>query len=546
MKKIAIMFLSLAVCAGLSACSTSQATKKDDSQKKTIQMMEINEISSMDPGNALDGGSFIAITQVFEGLYNLDENDNVIPGVAKELPQISEDGLTYKVALRDNAAWSNGTKVTAHDFIYAWQRVVDPEFASPSSFLLADIKNAEAILAGKQDKKTLGVKALDDYTLEVTLEHPVAYFTSVMTFPTLFPQNQDFVEKQGDKYGVDSKHLLYNGPYKLAEWKHGNQKWSYEKNDHYWNKQQSNVDTVGIQVIKDTSLAVNLFKSGELDRAVLSGEFARQYKKDKNYTTQLDSWVHTLELNQQRENQPTIFKNKAARQAIGMAIDRDKIVDDLLDNDSRSIYGLIPAEFVKNPETGVDFRKENGDLQTYNPTKAKELWQQALKESGQKEVTLELLADDQDENKAITEYLQYTLQETLPGLKIDVQLQPEKTLLENKQNHAYDLLFTRQGPDFQDPTTFLNTYQTDSFNNPSVYSSAEYDQLLESAQAASNDPAKRWQLLMQAEKTLLDDAGVIPVYQSANTALLRENVHGLIHHLFGPPNYYGKVTVDEK
>ncbi|WP_164709450.1 peptide ABC transporter substrate-binding protein [Enterococcus mediterraneensis] len=541
---IAASFLLLMTLAACSANTKKETVKADsDNQEKIINMMEINEISSMDSGNALDGGSFIAITQVFEGLYNLDEKDNIIPGVAEKLPTISEDGLTYTVPLRKNAVWSNGDPVTAHDFVYAWQRVVTPEFGSPSSFLLADIKNANKILAGEAKPDSLGVKAKDDYTLEVTLEHPVAYFTSVMTFPTLFPQNQKYVEKQGKNYALDSEHMIYNGPYRLAEWKHGNQKWVYQKNDRYWNKEQSNVEAVNIQVVKDTNLGMNLFKDGQLDRAVLSGEFAKQYKNDPNYTTQLDSWVHTLELNQKRNDQETIFANKEIRQAIGLAIDREHIVNELLDNDSRAAYGLIPAEFVKNPETKEDFRKESGNIQSFDTKQAKTLWKKGLESLGKKEVTLQLAASDQDENKAITEYLQYTLQENLPGLTVEITLLPEKNLLDKKQTHDFDLMLTRQGPDFQDPTTFLNTYQSEAFNNPSVYSNPAYDKLLTQAQQESTQLEKRWQTLIDAEHVLLEDAAVIPIYQSANTALLRENITGMIHHLFGPPNFYGKIML---
>ncbi|MBL1229588.1 peptide ABC transporter substrate-binding protein [Enterococcus sp. BWB1-3] len=287
------MFLLFSGCGGTKKDSQKENEASPD---KIINMMEINEISSMDSGNALDGGSFIAITQVMEGLFNLDADDSIIPGVAEELPEISEDGLTYTLKLRKNAKWSNGMNVTAHDFVYAWQRVVDANYASPSSFLLMDIKNAEAILGGVKQPEELGVSAPDDYTLIVELEAPVAYFTSVMTFPTWFPLNESYVNEQGDNYGIDANHLLYNGPYVLENWEHGNQKWTYSKNDLYWNSKQSNVDKVNIQVVKETNLAVDLYENNELDRAVLSGEFAKQYKNDPDYTTQLDSWVHLTEI----------------------------------------------------------------------------------------------------------------------------------------------------------------------------------------------------------------------------------------------------------
>lgn len=540
-KKLALVTLLIFSALSFSACATKKADSPQQNHldKKEINMMEINEISSMDSGNALDGGSFIAITQVMEGLYNLDKDDSIIPGVATDLPTISEDGLTYTVPLRKEAKWSNGTPLTADDFVYAWQRVVDPEYGSPSAFLLGDIKNAQDIIDGKKKPEELGVKALDDQTLEVTLEQPVAYFTSVMTFPTLFPINQDYAEKQGENYALDADHLIYNGPYQLADWKQGNQTWTYKKNDSYWNKEQSNVKKVNIQVLKDTNTAYNLYQSGELDRAVLSGEYARQEKKNLEYTTQLDSWVHVLELNQKEA-----LKNPKIRQAISQAIDREHITKKLLDNDSQPIYGLVPAEFVKNPDSKEDFRSESGDIAKLDTENAKKLWQEGLKESGQQEVTLELLASDQDENKAISEYIKYSLEQNLPGLKVEISMMPEKNLIDRKSQKAYDLLLTRQGPDFQDPTTFMNKYQTGNFDNPSNYSNTAYDQLMAQAKAQSTDPASRWQTLIDAEHVLIEDGAVVPLYQSANTALMKPQIKGMIHHLFGPPNYYGKIMIE--
>lgn len=540
-KQIAKITLLLTATLSFTACTSKKAVdlQQDHLAQKEINAMEINEISSMDSGNALDGGSFIAITQVMEGLYNLDEHDAVIPGVASALPTISKDGLTYTIPLRKEATWSNGTPVTANDFVYAWQRVVDPEYGSPSAFLLSDIKNANEIIDGEKKPETLGVQALDKYTLQVTLAQPVAYFTSVMTFPTLFPINQAYAEKQGKDYALDAEHLIYNGPYQLNDWKQGDQSWVYKRNDTYWNKEASNVQKITIQVLKDTNTAYHLYQSGELDRAVLSSEYARQEKNNPEYTTQLDSWVHVLELNQHN-----ILTNKKVRQAISQSIDREHITKTLLDNDSQPIYGLVPAEFVKNPDSTEDFRKESGDIATFNTKNAQKLWQEYLEETNHPKVTLELLASDQDENKAISEYIQYALEKNLPGMKINISMMPEKNLIDRKEQKNYDILLTRQGPDFQDPITFLNKYQTDSYDNPSNYSNHHYDERLKQAKQQATDPAARWQTLITAEQLLIEDGAVVPLYQSANTALMRPQIKGMIHHLFGPPNYYGKIMIE--
>lgn len=544
MKKI-FLTATLLLTLSLGACSSKEEvveTKEKASEENVLRMMEINEISSMDSRTAFDGGSFIAITQVMEGLYNLDEHDAIIPGVATELPEISEDGLTYKINLRKDATWSNGDSVTAHDFVYAWQKVVDPDFGATGSFLLlGTVKNASEINQGKKELDSLGIIAKDDYTLEITLENPVPYFTSMLTFPTLFPLNQKYVESKGDKYAEDSDSLIYNGVFKLADWKGTGQTWTYEKNESYWNKEQTNLDKVAIQVIKDTNLALNLYNNEELDRAVLSGEFATQNKDNPDLVISLDSWSHMLDVNQKKDHP---LENKKARQAIAKSIDRDQLTAKILDNGSIPSHGLIPKEFVHNPKTGKDFRDEKPLVNSYNQEEAKKLWQEFLSETNSSEVTLTLLASDQDENKSITEFIQFSLEELFPELTIQIETMPEKNVLERKATGEFDLILNRMGPDFQDPMTFMAQFESTSENNQVHYSSSTYDDLIKESNELATKPEERWEKLVEAEQVLLKDAGVIPVYQSANTALQRPTYDGLIHHLFGPPNYYGKIIMN--
>lgn len=540
MKKRLVTLLVIGLTLSLVGCGKSPTSEKET----VVNLMEINEISSMDSANAFDGGSFITITQVMEGLYNLDKHDQPVPGVAIGEPEVSEDGLTYTIKLRTDAKWSDGSQVVADDFVFAWQKVVDPTFGSNSSILISGlIKDSAEILEGKKEPTELGVKAIDDHTLEIQLEQPVPYFQSVLTFPTLFPQKRDYVEKQGKQYAQDSNHLLYNGPFKLAEWDGTGQTWTFEKNKNYWNPDATNVDRINIQVIKETDLAVKLYENNELDRAVLSGEYSQQYINDSAYTSALDSWVHYLNFNQEKGGKETVFANANIRKAMSLAIDKNNITEDILKNGSQVLNGYIPSEFVSHPETKVDFRKENGDLMVMDQKKAKEFWQAGLKELGLDTIDVTLIGSDQDENKGISEHLQFVLEEQLPGLTLAIKLVPEKNLLDAKQQQTYDLLLTRSGPDFQDPLTFLDSFRTGNWGNSGSYSNEEYDQQLAEADQLTNQVAKRWEVLLKAEQTLVNDGGMIPLYQSANTALQRETVTGLVHHLFGPPNSYTQLQV---
>lgn len=528
MKHIKLL-TSLLVIFTITACTPKkEANNTDINTLKQINMMEINEISSMDSSQALDGGSFIAITQVMEGLYNLDDNDQVIPGVAKDMPIISDDGLKYTINLREDSKWSNGTPVTAHDFVYAWQRVIDPKNASPSHFLLFDINNAQDIFSSKKPVEELGVIALDDYTLEITLEEPVPYFTSFLTFPTLFPLNESYVTEKGESYASSSNDLIFNGPFMLSDWQPNKQEWVYLKNPNYWDNNKTNLDQVNIQVIKDNSLAYNLYEDKKLDRAVLSGELAKQEKDNPDYTTQLDSWVHILELNQQGP-----LADKHLREVIENSIDRTYITDDLLDDGSLSIRGLVPYNFVKSPKDNIDFRELSGDI---IPKTTDSI-------ADNEKITLTLLCTDSDDSKKIAQAIQNMIESNNNFIKIDIVSLPEKNALERKANKDFDLFLTRQGPDFQDPTTFLNKYKSDSFDNSAGYSSVIFDDLMKKAQSEVNNNDDRYETLAQAENFLISDIGVIPLYQSANTALLRPNITNMTHHLFGPPNFYGNIIL---
>lgn len=233
LKKSWVLALVLSIMAAvLVACGGNDATKDDanKSTKKTVSLMESAEIPSMDSKKGTDGVSFTAQNTVFEGLYYLDKDDQVQPGVAKEDPQINDDQTVYTIKLRDDAKWSNGTPVTANDFVYSWRKIVDPKTAAEYAVIFSGVvKNAAKITAGEMKPEELGVKAIDDTTLEVTLEQPVPYFHSLLTFPTFYPQNEEYVEKQGKDYAKDSDHMIYNGAFTMKDWNNTSKSWSYEK-----------------------------------------------------------------------------------------------------------------------------------------------------------------------------------------------------------------------------------------------------------------------------------------------------------------------------
>ncbi|MBC1889844.1 peptide ABC transporter substrate-binding protein [Listeria booriae] len=550
LKKSWVLALVLSVMAAvLVACGGGGDTSKDSvnkSSKKEVSLMESAEIPSMDSKKGTDGVSFTAQNTVFEGLYYLDKDDKVQPGVAKADPEVNAEQTVYTIKLRDDAKWSNGTPVTANDFVYSWRKIVDPKTAAEYAVIFSGVvKNATQITAGEMKPEELGVKAIDDTTLEVTLEQPVPYFHSLLTFPTFYPQNEEYVEKQGTDYAKDSDHMIYNGAFTMKGWTNTSKSWSYEKNDKYWNKGDIKLDKINLEVIKDPGSAVNLYTTGKLDRATLSGDYAKQKQNDKDFTSNLDAFVYFLKFNQKLDGKQTIFANENVRKAIATVINKETMVDTVLANGSQPIDGLVPAKFTFNPKTQEDFRKESGDLITYDKAKAQEYWKKAKQELGQDNITIEFLGDDQEFSKKMSEYIQNELETSLDGLKVNIKTVPYKSRLKLDETQQYELQLSRWGPDYQDPSTFLGVFETTSSYNRSSYSNPEYDKLLkEAATTLATQPEARWNNLLKAEKILIsDDTAIAPLYQNGVAALQNPKMSGFVSHLFGAPYSYQWITI---
>ncbi|MEG0553046.1 MAG: peptide ABC transporter substrate-binding protein [Carnobacterium sp.] len=371
----------LALVSTLMACGNSDTSKDSSSNrsqkenKQKISIMAEQEIGSMNTLASQDSDGFIAQNQVFEGLYTLDEKDNIIPAVALDMPEISEDGLTYTIKLREDSVWSNGDPVTAHDFIYAWKRLANPETAANYGFLVdGTILNGSDVLLGKKGVNELGVKALDDYTVELTLENPVPYFTSLLAFNPFYPQNEKFVTSEGNDYAMNSEHMLYNGPFVMEDWSNASTSWKFVKNDQYWDSKSVKADEINFQVIKEVGTAINLYDSKQLDFAFVSGEYASQRKDDPDFVATPSAYVYYFKLNQLRDGKDTIFANKNVRKAFGYAVDKESLVDSVLKDGSKAVYGFVPSDFVKNPETGEDYRKEAGDFLVTDKKEALKHW----------------------------------------------------------------------------------------------------------------------------------------------------------------------------
>ncbi|MFX3630025.1 MAG: peptide ABC transporter substrate-binding protein [Ectobacillus sp.] len=534
MKKQLITLLSPALAASLvvSGCA-GKDEKKDNvasSKKKeqVLNLIETDEIPTMDTTKATDAIAFRNMVNTMEGLYRLDKDNKPIPGMAESY-SVSDDNKTYTFKLRE-AKWSNGDPVTAKDFVYAWQRLVDPKVGAEYAYIMYYVKNAQKINENKAPIDTLGVKAPDDKTLIVELESPMpeSTFIALTTFPSFFPLSEKFVTAQGDKFGLEAATTLYNGPFVLSDWKHS-ESFQFKKNDSYWDAKTVKLKEINFNIVKDVSAAVNLYESGQVDQVNLSAEFVDKYKNNPEFQTAPEATIFYLRMNQQNP----VLKNVNARKAIDLAIDKKAMTSVILNNGSKPAYFFVPTDFVTSPD-GKDFRKINGDFNKTNPKKAQELWAQAKKEIGQDNVTLELLNFDTETSKKVGEYLKEQIEKNLEGLTINIKQQPFKQKLELVSKQQYDISLDGWGADYLDAVSYLDIFTSNSANNNSSYSNPQYDKLINDAKTIlATDEKARFDALLEAEKILFNDAVISPIYQRGRAFITKPYVKNVYYHPVG-------------
>lgn len=538
---VLVVSMVLAACGGGKDEGSTKNSSGEDAAKaeeQVLNFINVDYIPSMDPSKVTDEFGFQFVGATMEGLYRLGEDGEIKEGIAKGEPEVSEDGLTWTFKLREDAKWSNGDPVTAHDFVYSWQRAVKPETKSEyGPYMMAGvIKNADEISKGELPVEELGVKAIDDYTLEVQLANPTPYFESLTTFGTFMPLNQKFVEEHGENFATSEATLLFNGPFKL-DIKDDNQnitqanEWKLVKNEDYWDADTVQLEEINFVVSKDPQTNVNLYNEGDIDRADLSADLVDQYISHDDYRIVPQASVFYLKMNQERKGEQTPLANKNIRNAINNAIDREALVN-VLNNGSIAATGLIPKDFVTVPGGG-DFREENGDFAAYDKDTALEAWNKGLEELGVDSIELELLTDDAEgATKTFNENLAHQLETNLPGLKVNIKPVPFKNRLQLDTDQDYELQVAGWGPDYLDPFTFLSLFVTDGGNNKMGYSNAEYDQLISETQTTT-DQEQRYQKFLEAEKILLEESGIAPLYQRARSQLHSPKIQGEVINKFG-------------
>jgi len=537
LKKVGVLVFVLSVFA---SCGVNKSTveSKKANENKVEQIATLSAgtpVQSLDPATAVDQTSVTLLANVMEGLYRLDEKNHPQPAIAAAQPKISNSGKTYTIVIRDGAKWVDGTDITADDFVTAWQRVLDPKTASPNVELFAAIKNAKEISIGKQQKETLGVKSKGNKTIEIELEEPTPYFTDLLALTAYFPVQQNAVKEYGKEYGTTKENIVTNGAFTLTDLNGVgiSDKWTISKNPKYWDKKHVTMEKIKFQVVKDINTGINLYNDGQLDDAPVAGEYSKQLENNKDFIRELSATTMFLEVNQR--NKKSITSNKHARQAINFAIDREAISNKILTNGSIPAKGVVPSKLVYNPKTGKDFT--NSSLVYLDKSKAKDSWEKAKKELKGTDLSIDIMVNEEDLSKKLGEYLQNELQDTLDGLKVSVTAVPATLQTERLNSGNFMIALSGWQADFADPVSFLANFESKSSLNHGGYANEEYDKLLK------NNSSKRLQELKDAEKLILEDAGVIPLLQIGNAKLRNQKISEMKVHSIGAKYDYKTMEI---
>ena len=508
--------------------ATAIFTPKTVDAAKTISLnagMEPTGLNTLTSTYAIE---FSLFKHMYENLVTLDDDDNTVPGAAESW-DYDEDTLTYTFHLRKDGVWTNGDPVTAKDFEFAWSQALNPEVASDYAYFLYFIKNAEKYFNGEVTWDEVGVKVVDDYTLEVTMEQPTPYALFLFSFGTLAPINQRFYEAVGaDLYSTEAQYFCTNGPFALTEWSH-NDKIVMQKNDAWHGAADVEVEEIDWKIITDANAALSSFLAGDLDMVGLgTGELIKQATAAgatiQSYTDGSAFYIYF-------NNNDQYLSNVNLRRALFNAIDAQKEIDTVWQNDNEPMTSFT-APGVSATD-GTSFAGKVGEL--YAPSrdqeKAKEYLATALSELGctVDDLSAHLSIDCGDSATSIAEASFYQEQwRQVLGIEVTVNSMITKQGSQNRKTGNYVMSVTGWGPDYNDPNTFLDLWVTDGGNNQTGFSNERYDELIDLA-SKETDLEKRESYFIECEQIIADQLPIGPAFWRAPSYACSDKIKGGMH-----------------
>ena len=511
------------------------------SNGNNIAVCLASEPQTVDPAlnSAVDGA--IMINHFFEGLVKwVDDGEGnamTAPGQAESWEKVvNDDGtVTYTMKLRDGIKWSDGKEVTAGDFEYSWKRLANPETAADYCYMIDMVQNYAGIANSESDPDTLGIKAIDDKTLEIVLSYDCPYFEEIMAFPATFPVRQDLVEGN-DEWTYDVATYVSNGPYKMKEWSH-NAYILAEKNENYYDFANLGPDTIRFTLLDDANAILAAYKSGELD-------FIEELPPDEmaNYLASgeltVADYIGTYYVCFNVEDE--IFSNPLIRKAFSLAIDRNYIVENVSQAGEVPATGYVPAGVNDAAGPGSDdFRTVGGEYYSVaeedyekNCEEARALLAEAGYPNGEGFPTVEYMYNTNDKHKAIGEALQNMWQEQL-GVTVNLSNQDWNVFLESRKQGDYQIARNGWIADYNDPCSFLDMWYTDGGNNDAQYSNKDYDAKIDAAKATAVQE-ERMKAFHEAEDILIEQDNVLaPVYFYTQPYMIKDDIQGMYYTPLG-------------
>jgi oligopeptide transport system substrate-binding protein len=518
-----VVKFSATLAAAVLTLSTTSSVAGAASMGKQVNWTLPSALRTTDPSNVADIPSQDAVMATGEGLYRVGKSGKPELAAAKSVEE-SADGLTWTFKLRDNLKWSDGSKVTAADFVYSWRRANDPKTAAIGAMFFTGMKNATAIQNGEVAADQLGAEAVDETTLKVTLENPLPQFKSELAMMYFFPEKESFVTEKGSNFGTSSENSLSSGPYVVTGWDGTSSTYTLEKNKYYWDAGKVRTPKVKVTATPSATTAMNLYEAGDSDWVTLNATQAKSKKNDKGYKVVNTAATTYLELNPNKQN----LDNLKLRQALQYAVNRKDL--------STVLYGAAsPAKtftaqgLATDPNTGKDFTKGTATKYVaYKPSDAKKLWKEGLKEVGKSSMTLTLLTNDTDASKKTGEALQAQFEKALPGLTVSVKSVPAKQTSSLLKSGDFELAVSTWNADYADPVDMLQTLVTGASWNLTQWSNKEYDALYQKATTTdANDNKARYKDLADLEKMAQKQVAVSPLTYAKVTALQNPKVSGV-------------------
>jgi len=525
----------LAILLMVTACSSIESDEKVLNIAREIPSDTINYLINDASNNAQ------IITNFSEGLIRYNQERKLIPALAEKWE--NKDNI-YTFTLRKDLKWSNGTPLTAADFVFGWQTLATLPTA-PYNYFMKELKNGSAVVAGDKPATELGVKAIDERTLEVTLEQDRAYILGLLADSPFLPLNEAFYKEVGaDAYGTSAETVLASGPFKLAEY-NPSEGYTMVKNKEYWNVANIHLDRVNTRVIKESATQDTLYGSNELDVVEVPATLYDKYANDPDVVDFAYARLYYFYISGDTATRAPALANEDFRAAIGYAIDKETLATNVFKDGSKPLDYLVPRDF--GDINGKSYREFTGDgidgTYKFDVAKAQEFLAKAKSVLAESDLSFKIVYQEKEENKRVFENVKSQLETNLPGVTVSVESLPGQTYFKELMKKEQPAGYSGWLPDYNDIATYFEVFLSGNGLNFSNYNNLEYDSLYKKGQD-EKDPVKRAQLFQQAEKLLVDEGKFVPLAQRGKRYAVKSKVKGFNFNSLSPEIDFRYISIE--